>query len=304
MSTTVSDTSKASSSSENISTDSFRIEERDKLPRNHVGSVIGKGGEMIRDLQTRSGCFIVVDNQDGKSRLPPMITYRGKCIEDINFAKSLVSMLCNNQKDKVELALGQASMKQMQVHKSDAGRIIGRGGKMINKLQVDSQARIQIDHSGKKVDCDSRLVIITGTEDAVVKAEKMVEKLLNDPIAYSKSKSSGRGRRSSSSITATTTSSTSNSIPKHIDTAQEPQPQHSVASEVLAKRIVELESDLYCARSALMVQQPYQQQYPQPYCSQPCYPQDQQPYYYDPHYGWVATASAVDGEVHPYNPAA
>jgi len=303
MSTTVSDTSKASTSSaENISTDSFRIEEKDKLPCNHVGSIIGKGGEMIRDLQARSGCFIVVDNQDGKSRLPPMITYRGKCTEDINFAKSLVSMLCNNQKDKVESALGQASMKQMQVHKSDAGRIIGRRGKMINKLQVDSQARIQIDHSGKKVDGNSRLVIITGTEDAVVKAEKMVEKLLNDPIAYSKSsKSSGRGRRSSSSITATTTSSTSNSIPKHIDTAQ--QQQYSVASEVLAKRIVELESHLYCARSALMVQQPSQQQYPQPYYSQ-CYHQ-QQPYYYDPNYGWVATASAVDdGEVYPYNPAA
>jgi len=304
MSTTVSDTSKASTSSENVSTDSFRIEEKDELPRNHVGSIIGKGGEMIRDLQARSGCFIVVDNQDAKSRLPPMITYRGKCIEDINFAKSLVSMLCNNQKDKVELALGQASMKQMQVHKSDAGRIIGRRGKMINELQVESQARIQIDHSGKKVDGNnSRLVIITGTEEAVVNAEKMVEKLLNDPIAYSKSsKSSGRGKRMSSS-TATTTSSTANSIPKIIDTEPQPQPQYSVASEVLAKRIVELESDLYCARSALMVvQQPYQQQYPQPYCSQPCY--HQQPYYYDPHYGWVATASAVDGEVYPYNPAA
>ena len=105
-----------------------------------------------------------------------------------------------------------------------------------------------------------------------------------------------------STATTTTTSSTANSIPKHIDTAQHP--QSSVASEVLAKRIVELESDLYCARSALMVQQPYQQQYPQPYYSQPCYHQ-QQPYYYDPNYGWVATASPVDdGEVYPYNPAA
>ena len=304
MSTAVSDTSKASSSLENISTNSFRIEEKDELPRNHVGSIIGKGGEMIRDLQARSGCFIVVDNQDVKSGLPPMITYRGKCTEDINFAKSLVSMLCNNQKDKVELALGQASMKQMQVHKSDAGRIIGRGGKMINELQVESQARIQIDHSGKIVDGDSRLVIITGTEDAVVKAEKMITVLLNDPIAYSKSsKSSGRGKRRSSS-TSTTTSSTASSIPKHIDTAQSQHPQSSVATEVLAKRIVELESDLYCARSAFMVQPSYQQQYPQPYYSQPCYPQ-QQSYYYDPNYGWVATASAVDGrQMYPHNPAA
>ena len=176
MSTTLSDTmSKASSSVENISTDSFRIEEKDELPRNHVGSIIGKGGEMIRDLQARSGCFIVVDNQDSKSRQPPMITYRGKCIEDINFAKSLVSMLCNKQKDKVELALGQASMKQMQVHKSDAGRIIGRGGKMINELQVDSQARIQIDHSGKKVDGNnSRLVIIHMIHNHVINSSHII----------------------------------------------------------------------------------------------------------------------------------
>ena len=30
-----------------------------------------------------------------------------------------------------------------------------------------------------------------------------------------------------------------------------------------------------------------------------------QPYYYDPHYGWVATASPVDGrQMYPHNPAA
>ena len=79
-------------------------------------------------------------------------------------------------------------MKQIQVPESIIGRIIGRGGEMIRELQSKSHARIQVDHSGEaaagmegSTDGYSRQVTITGTKDAVAKAEEMILFLSTHP---------------------------------------------------------------------------------------------------------------------------
>ena len=161
----------------------IEIEERDELSPLYVGRIIGKGGEMIRDLQARSGCHIDV-NQNVQPGEPRIITYRGKSQDDINFAKNLVSMLCNKKDgtEHITLPLGQAIMKQIQVPKLVIGRIIGRRGEMIREVQSKSHARIQIDHGGllnvnASLDNDEeqyRQVTITGTDEAVRRAEEMI----------------------------------------------------------------------------------------------------------------------------------
>jgi len=162
----------------------IEVEEKDELSPLYVGRIIGKGGEMIRDLQARSGCRIDV-NQNVPSGSPRTIIYRGKSTSDIDFAKKLVAMLCNKKDggEYIDLPLGQATMKQVQVPKSTIGRIIGRGGEMIREVQSKSHARIQIDHSGEyaALDTDHRLVTITGTEDAVSSAEEMILFLTDNP---------------------------------------------------------------------------------------------------------------------------
>ena len=162
----------------------IEVEEKDELSPLFVGRIIGKGGEMIRDLQARSGCCIDV-NQNVPSGQPRIITYRGKSTSDVDFAKKLVAMLCNKKDggEYIDLPLGQATMKQVQVHKSTIGRIIGRGGEMIREVQSKSHARIQIDHSGEyaALDTDHRLVTITGTDDAVASAEEMILFLTDNP---------------------------------------------------------------------------------------------------------------------------
>jgi len=162
----------------------IEVEEKDELSPLYVGRIIGKGGEMIRDLQARSGCRIDV-NQNVPSGSPRIITYRGKSVRDIDFAKKLVAMLCNKKDggEYIDLPLGQATMKQVQVPKSTIGRIIGRGGEMIREVQSKSHARIQIDHSGEyaALDTDHRLVTITGTDDAVSSAEEMILFLTDNP---------------------------------------------------------------------------------------------------------------------------
>jgi far upstream element-binding protein len=63
------------------------IVERGQVPALYVGRVIGKGGEMIRDLQARSGARIDVD-QNVPAGHPRVITYRGTR-DTVDFAKRL-----------------------------------------------------------------------------------------------------------------------------------------------------------------------------------------------------------------------
>ena len=71
------------------------VEESDELPSLHIGRIIGKDGQMVRDLQARSGCRIAIDQKNEPGQYSTII-YRGK-IDDIVFAKRLVSMLCNKE---------------------------------------------------------------------------------------------------------------------------------------------------------------------------------------------------------------
>ncbi|KAL3827331.1 hypothetical protein ACHAXA_005077 [Cyclostephanos tholiformis] len=212
------------------------FEGRDELSRLHVGRVIGKGGEMIRDLQARSGCRIDIHQEidvDESCIAPRIITYRGRSREDVEFARGLVSMICNNgepnqfgtvggdvggdvgggdrdeqrqQKPKQEqgqttafatmyggMPLGHAVMRRVRVRNSIIGRIIGRGGSTIRDLQAKSRARIQVDHTAAHDDRRPeedrhsedrhRVITITGTEEAVRRAEEMILQISNNDTA-------------------------------------------------------------------------------------------------------------------------
>lgn len=197
------------------------IEERDELSRLYVGRIIGKGGEMIRDLQARSGCRIDIHQDVTDVNEPRIIYYRGRRQEDIELARHLVAMLCsrdpwrggsssedgggfvdsgydgyggNNESDwhqygpamHIGLPLGRAVMRQLYVPNSVVGRIIGRGGEVIRDLQYKSQARIQIDHTPPDDECADhqyRRITITGTEEAACRAEDLLLRVSNTAIA-------------------------------------------------------------------------------------------------------------------------
>jgi far upstream element-binding protein len=154
------------------------IVEQGSVTTAYVGRVIGKGGEMIRDLQARSGCQIDVD-QNVPVGAPRIITYRG-IRSAIDFAKQLVSLLCTEQGNNADLPLGKASMKVLQIPGNVIGKIIGRGGDMIRRLQNESLAKIQVDHNGGQ-DADHRQVTITGNDTSIAKAEEMISFLCANP---------------------------------------------------------------------------------------------------------------------------
>ena len=157
------------------------VEERGEVSALYVGRVIGKGGEMIRDLQARSGCRIDVD-QNVPPGQPRVITYRGTR-KTVDFAKMLVSMLCSENASESDLPLGEARREYLIVPAQSVGKIIGRGGEMIRELQSRSQAKIQVDHSGHSgLDNSEKQVTITGTDQAVFKAREMVLFLVANPL--------------------------------------------------------------------------------------------------------------------------
>jgi far upstream element-binding protein len=104
------------------------VEERGEVSALYVGRVIGKGGEMIRDLQARSACRIDVD-QNVPPGQPRVITYRGTRTT-VDFAKRLVHMLCQDNASDADLPLGEAKREYLVVPAQSVGKIIGRGGEV------------------------------------------------------------------------------------------------------------------------------------------------------------------------------
>ena len=152
------------------------LEERVSISPLYVGRVIGKGGEMVRDLQARSGCRIDLD-QGGAEKI---ITYRGTRAK-IDFAKNLVAILCQPDGKPEDLPLGEAQRKIIFVPATVIGKIIGRGGEMIRALQNASAAKIQVDHSGAGGDPNQRQVTVIGTPTCAIKAEEMVNFIAANP---------------------------------------------------------------------------------------------------------------------------
>lgn len=155
------------------------LEETGSVPALYVGRVIGRGGETVRDLQARSGCRIDVD-QNVPRDAPRIITYRGTRAA-IDLARRLVALLCTEGGDDANLPLGRASRRLVRVPETAVGKIIGRAGEMIRKMQSESQASIQVDHTGGGAEAGRRLVTITGTPESVAKAEEMVLFLAANP---------------------------------------------------------------------------------------------------------------------------
>jgi far upstream element-binding protein len=157
---------------------SLMIEEHGELSPLYVGKVIGKGGEMIRDLQARSGAKIQVD-QSAPPGMPRTITYHGTraCVD---MAKHLVNLLQQQHNDSNVLPLGQAKREVLLVPATSVGKVIGRGGDMIRELQAKSAAKIQVDHN--HMQDNMKQVTIIGKDDAVVKAKEMIMFLVANPL--------------------------------------------------------------------------------------------------------------------------
>jgi far upstream element-binding protein len=154
------------------------LEEKGEISAEIAGRVIGKGGEVIRDLQARSGASIDVDPAPGASHR--IVTYRGTRAK-VDFAKHLVDMIARGAPDS-DLPLGNATREVLLIPASATGKVIGRGGEMVREMQNRSQAKIDFNHAATASQPDKKQVVVTGTGDAVRKAKEMIMFLVANPM--------------------------------------------------------------------------------------------------------------------------
>ena len=152
-----------------------------ECPAAIVGRLIGRQGETIRAMQSQSGASITIDQNfpEGVNRV---VTITGQS-QSIEAAQKLVADCISGASIIGPSSAGGAggagmnlppgsAYRELDVRQEFVGRIIGRGGETVRKLQQMSGARIQIDQSVWKV-------AVTGSENAVNTACAWIESIMN-----------------------------------------------------------------------------------------------------------------------------
>ncbi|CAA98232.1 K Homology domain-containing protein [Caenorhabditis elegans] len=157
------------------------------IPPNRCGLIIGKSGDTIRQLQEKSGCkmILVQDNQSVSDQSKPLrITGDPQKIE---LAKQLVAEILNSggdgnggsglQMHHAGGGGGASARGEVVVPRSSVGIIIGKQGDTIKRLAMETGTKIQF-----KPDDDpstpERCAVIMGTRDQIYRATERITELV------------------------------------------------------------------------------------------------------------------------------
>ncbi|KAK4750257.1 hypothetical protein SAY87_027706 [Trapa incisa] len=150
-----------------------------------AGSVIGKGGSIITDLQSRTGARIQLSrSQEFFPGTNDRIIMLSGCIDDILKAVELVlSKLMHEISVEDGNEVNPRSKVRLIVPNSFCGGIIGKGGSTIKSFIKESQAGIKISPQDNHFyGLNDRLVTVTGTLDEQMRAiDLILSKLSEDP---------------------------------------------------------------------------------------------------------------------------
>ncbi|KXN69090.1 hypothetical protein CONCODRAFT_71744 [Conidiobolus coronatus NRRL 28638] len=161
------------------------------IPISKVGLVIGRGGETIRELQTRSGCKVMVLPEEDTVKQERFVQIQGPQ-QAVDIAKGMVTDVVNNvyyQAQSVN-AYGQpvATLNvscTLTIPNNTVGLVIGRGGETIKNLQQVSRAKIQIEQNSPEDAPEDRLIHLSGSLDCVEYAKTMI----NDKVGANRVRS-------------------------------------------------------------------------------------------------------------------
>jgi len=105
---------------------------------------------MIRDLAYRTSCALKIvptDRMDPSAdKLQRQIEYKGT-LEQVAFAKSLVSLLACESGLDVTLPNGNITSKVLMCPQDKVGLLIGANGDVIKHIQKVAKARVQVDRA-------------------------------------------------------------------------------------------------------------------------------------------------------------
>ncbi|KAK4367092.1 hypothetical protein RND71_014972 [Anisodus tanguticus] len=155
------------------------------LSNAEAGSIIGKGGATITDLQSRSGARIQLSrNYEVFPGTSDRIVMVSGFLDDILKAVDLIlGKLLDEFNPEDGGEVDPCSKFRLVVPNSSCGRIIGKGGATIKSFIEDSRAGIKISPQDNNFPgLHDRLVTVTGTLGEQMRAiELILFKLAEDP---------------------------------------------------------------------------------------------------------------------------
>ncbi|OAY85978.1 protein BTR1-like [Ananas comosus] len=150
-----------------------------------AGSIIGKGGASINEIQSQSGARIQLsrNNECFPGTSDRIIMISGSFDEVIRAMELILEKLVAEAEESSDVE--SRSKVRLVVPNSSCGGIIGKGGSTIKSLIEDSHAGIKISPQDNHFNgLHDRLVTITGSFDEQMHAIFLVLSKLNEDIHY------------------------------------------------------------------------------------------------------------------------
>ncbi|RWS06898.1 Tudor and KH domain-containing protein-like protein [Dinothrombium tinctorium] len=134
-----------------------------KVPKDSIGAVIGRGGEMIKDIQEKTNTKVKFEDLCD-SEMARNAVIRGTP-EDVIEAEALIR----------KIILNQASVDQIFIPFEAIGFVIGKNGESIRNITEGSGAKVTI---GRNTGKGPRAVTIKGSSQQIAIAKSLIDERL------------------------------------------------------------------------------------------------------------------------------
>jgi far upstream element-binding protein len=143
------------------------------VPRTAVGFIIGRGGETIKRIASESGAYVQFEQDDGSNELECRARIGGSKSQ-VAHAASIIEELVNRSNAEI-----QKTSFTMIVPIAKTGLVIGKGGEVIKKINLESGARVDLSRDSP-VDAVNNLFVIRGDPHQIESAKQAILAQISD----------------------------------------------------------------------------------------------------------------------------
>jgi len=155
---------------------SGRYEQLVVFTREQIGCIIGKAGSVVKRIRETTGAWVTINKDDGTDTRE--VTVSGSSLEQMQLALSECIKAAGEAKAPGAPAGPDAGVV-ITIPPSMVGRVIGKGGDMIRKIQTSTGATLKISNEPAPGTTD-RTVTFSGSDAGVQAAIEMVQKIMAD----------------------------------------------------------------------------------------------------------------------------
>lgn len=164
--------------------ENFNITLKLLIPGSAAGSIIGKGGATINEIQTQTSSRIQLSRNDEvfPGTTDRIVTLGGTITAVLGALHLILSKLL---RDGAGLLMGQNPQLNLVIPNASCGCIIGKGGVTIRSFAEDSRAEIKLSPQGGMLPgVSERILSIAGRIDSILRAVALVATALSDDDDY------------------------------------------------------------------------------------------------------------------------